>query len=190
MAILRFLFLKLMYTDQVADLNPPVEASSGQEWKFQISIFKAHIGRSSGRSKPPVEASSGQEWQFKISILTAHIGRSSGRSKPPWQRHLVAKNGNFRFLFLKLIQADQVADLNPLQRHLVDKNGNFRFLFLKVIQADQVADLNPPVEASSGQEWKFQISIFKAHIGRSSGRSKHPGRGIQWPRMAILDFYS
>ena len=43
----------------------------------------------------PVEASSGEEWQFLISIVKAHIDRSSGRSTPTSRRHLVAKNGNF-----------------------------------------------------------------------------------------------
>ena len=33
-------------------MYPRVEASSGQEWQFQISIVKAHIGRSTGRSTP------------------------------------------------------------------------------------------------------------------------------------------
>ena len=48
----------------LADLSPPVEASSGQEWHFHISTFRAHIDRSTGRYlPPPVEASSGQEWQ-------------------------------------------------------------------------------------------------------------------------------
>ena len=86
---------------------------------------------------PPVEASSGQEWQFQISIVTGHIGRSTGRSTPtPWQRHLVAKN------------------------------GNFILLLLKVIQADQLADVPPAVEASNGQKWQFQIAIVTGHIGR------------------------
>ena len=34
------------------------------------------------RSTPLVEPSSGKEWQFKISLVKAHIGRSSGRSTP------------------------------------------------------------------------------------------------------------
>ena len=46
--------------DQLADL-PPVEASSGQEWQYEISTVKAHIGRSTGRSTPLVQATSGQE---------------------------------------------------------------------------------------------------------------------------------
>ena len=37
----------------LADLPHPVEASSGEEWQFKISVVKAHIGRSSGRSNPP-----------------------------------------------------------------------------------------------------------------------------------------
>ena len=68
-------------------MYPPVVASSGQEWQYQIStvrvhIGRAHIGRSTGRSTPPVVASSGQEWQYDISNVRAHIGRSPGRSTP------------------------------------------------------------------------------------------------------------
>ena len=59
--------------------TPPVNASSGQEWQFHISIVKSHIGRSTGISTP-IKSSSGKEWQFKISIVEAYIGRSSGRS--------------------------------------------------------------------------------------------------------------
>ena len=44
--------VRVILVDQLANLSP-VEASSGQEWQFQISIVKAHIGRSTGRSKPP-----------------------------------------------------------------------------------------------------------------------------------------
>ena len=62
----------------------------------------------------------------------------------------------------------------PQYWHLVVKNGNFTFLLLEFILADQVADLLvdlPPVVASSGQEWQFHIATVRAHIGRSSGRS-------------------
>ena len=138
---------------------------------------------------PPLQASSVKEWQFQICIVKAHIGRSSGRSTTLQYRHLVSKNGNFRFPLLKFIQADQLADLTPLYRHLVSKNGNFRFLLLKLIQADQVPDLLPPVQASSVKEWQFQISIVKVHIGRSSTRSTPSSTGIQCQRMEILDFY-
>ena len=51
------------------------------------------------------------------------------------------------------------------------KNGNFTFLLLELILAEQVADLYPTVEASSGQEWQLHISTVRAHIGRSTGRS-------------------
>ena len=45
----------------LADLPPPVEACSGQEWHFHISTFRAHIGKSTGRTLCPlVEASIGQ----------------------------------------------------------------------------------------------------------------------------------
>ena len=44
------------------------------------------------------------------------------------------------------------------------RNGNFTFLLLEFILADEVADLLadlPPVMASSGQEWQFSISTVK-----------------------------
>ena len=44
--------LEFILADQLVDLPPQVEASSGQEWQFQISIVTAHIGRSTGRSTP------------------------------------------------------------------------------------------------------------------------------------------
>ena len=44
--------------------------------------------------------------------MLVHIGRSTGISTP-WERHLVAKNGNFRFLLLEFILADQLADKLP-----------------------------------------------------------------------------
>ena len=156
---------------------------------------------------------------FEISMVKAHIGRSAARSTHAGTGIQWLKNGNFKFLLLKLIQADQVADL-PLQyRHLMSKNGNFRFLLLKFIQADQLADLLPFLQVSSVKEQQFQISIVKVHIGRSAGRSNPPYRHlvskngifrflllkliqadhvadlppsstcIQCQRMAILDFY-
>ena len=76
------------------------------------------------------------------------------------------------------------------------KNGNFRSLLLKLIFADQLAHLPPsPVEASSGHKWKFKIAIFKANIGRSTGRSTppladiSPSTGILWSRMVISHCY-
>ena len=36
--------------------------------------------------------------------------------------------------------------------------------------APNLADLPTQVQAYNGEEWPFQISIVKAHIGRSSGR--------------------
>ena len=155
----RLLLLQVTSADQLADLPPPhVVASNIQEWQFQITIVRGHIGRLTDRSTPLVEASNGQEWQFLIAIVTGHIGRSTSRSIPLQQRILVPRNGNFRFLLLQVVQADQLA-------------------------------YHPPVEASSGQEWQFQIAIVKGHIGKSTGRSTPPSRGIQWPRMSISDCY-
>ena len=63
-----------------------VEVSNGKEWQFKISIVKAHVGGSSGRSDwqiyPPLDACSGKEWQFKVCNVKAHMGRSTGRSTP------------------------------------------------------------------------------------------------------------
>ena len=74
MAISPFLLLELLLADQLADLPPPlVEASSGQEWQYEISTVSAHIGRSPG-----------QEWQFHICTSRAPIGRSPGRSIAHW----------------------------------------------------------------------------------------------------------
>ena len=53
-------------TDELADLPPLVEAYNGQQWQFQISTVRGHIGRSigrsTGRSTLVVETSYGQEW--------------------------------------------------------------------------------------------------------------------------------
>ena len=71
-----FLLLELILVDLVADLPlPTVVASNGQEWQYEISTVRAHIGRSTGRCTP-IEACSGWEWQFQITTVRAHIGRS------------------------------------------------------------------------------------------------------------------
>ena len=62
---------------------------------------------------PAIVALSAQEWQFHIPTVRAHIGRSTAYLTPCWW-HLVVKNGNFTFLLLELILADQLADLPPL----------------------------------------------------------------------------
>ena len=54
---MKFILLELI----LADL-PPVLASSGQEWQYEIYTVRAHIGRSPGRSTSSVVASSDQEW--------------------------------------------------------------------------------------------------------------------------------
>ena len=56
-------------TPNLADLPPPIEHRSCEYCYTKL-----------GRSPPPIETSSGEEWQFQISIVKAHIGRSSGRS--------------------------------------------------------------------------------------------------------------
>ena len=51
------------------------------------------------------------------------------------------KNGNFTFLLLEIILADQLADLPP---PVVVRNGNFTFLLLEIL-----ADL-PPIVVKNG----------------------------------------
>ena len=180
-------------------IYPPQRHLVAKNGNFQIATVRVHIGRSTGRSTPPIEASSGQEWQFldcycqstywqiNWQIYPSHRGiQWSGMAildlycqSSYWPtRHLVVKNGNFRFILLELI----LANWPPLpQRHLVVKNGNFqiytvrvhigpqinwqiypshrgiqwsgmaifRFILLEFILANQLADQ----EASSGQEW-------------------------------------
>ena len=82
----------------------------------------------------------------------------------------MVKNGNFTFLLLEFILADEVTDLPPSIDLPVDLNADFRFLLLELILADQLADLPPPVVACSGEEWQFHISTVRFHIGRSTGR--------------------
>ena len=101
-------------------------------------------------------ACSGEEWQFHISTVRVHTGRSTGRSTMQYW-HLVVKNGNFIFLLLELILADQLEDLPPSIDLPVDLNEDFRFLLLELILADQLADLSPP----TGIKWsRMAISYF------------------------------
>ena len=81
----------------------------------------------------------------------------------------MVKNGNFTFLLLQFILANEVAGLPSWYWLLVVKNGDFSFLLLELILADEVADLLadlPPVLTSSGQEWEFYISSVTVHIGK------------------------
>ena len=59
---------------------------------------------------------------------------------------VVVRNGNFTFLLLGIILADELADLPP---PVVVKNGDFTFLLLELILADQVADLLADLPPSS-----------------------------------------
>ena len=55
-----FLQLELILADELADIY------------ITICTVRGHIGRSTGRSNPPVQASSGQEWQFHISTVSPY----------------------------------------------------------------------------------------------------------------------
>ena len=81
-------------------------ASSGQEWQYDISTVRPHIGRSTGRPTPQywhlVVKNGNMRFQLLELILAdqlgstviSHIGRSSARSTPlvasssqEWQFH-------------------------------------------------------------------------------------------------------
>ena len=94
----------------------------------------------------------------------------------------------FRFLLLKLLQADQVADVHSQQRHLVAKNVNFRFLLLKIIQADQLADLPPGGDIQWPRMAIFRFLLLKLLQADQVADLPSPSRGIQWPRMSIFRF--
>ena len=53
--------LQLILADQLADLTPQGQTSSGQEWQYKVSTLRVYIGRSTGIS------SSGQQRKFHIS---------------------------------------------------------------------------------------------------------------------------
>ena len=93
-----FLQLELILADQLADLIPQGQSSSGQEWQYEISTVRAHIGRSNGISTSQQECqfqillleliladlpllvatASDEEWQYEISTVRPYIGRSTG----------------------------------------------------------------------------------------------------------------
>ena len=58
-----------------------------------------------------------------------------------------------------LILADDMSDLPAEYYLLVIKNGNYTFLLLLVIMANEVADLlSPLVLPSTDQEWRLHIN--------------------------------
>ena len=76
---------------------------------FTFLIFELILADQLSRTTPlQVESSCDEEWQIYISTFTAITGRSTGRSTFPQYSHLVVKHGNFTFLLLKLILADQL----------------------------------------------------------------------------------
>ena len=77
--------------------------------KFRILLLELILANQLG-DLPPVVASSGQEWQYDISTVKAHIGRSTGRSNPSQWTDLIKKNGNFRFPLLHLILANPLSN--------------------------------------------------------------------------------
>ena len=84
----------------------------------QLNIEALHTVTPNLADLPHLQASSGEEWQFKISIVKAHIGRSSGRSPPKTGILLSGMAIVHCLLQLEFILADQLADIyfiSPLQ---------------------------------------------------------------------------
>ena len=142
----RFLLLKLIYRQISSQIYSPspVETSSGQECQFQISIVKAHIGRSSGRYTPQQRHLVATNGNFQNIVVKNPYRQMKWQIYPPCKRNLVAKNGHFQISIVKAHIGRSAGRSTPRWRHLVAKNGN------------------------------FQISIVKALIGRSAVRSIPP----------------
>ena len=104
--------------------------------------------------------------------------------------HLVVRNGDFTFLLLELLLADEVADLSPQMStdplntttlkladlppwHLVVKNGDFTFLLSELLLADEVADLPPNYWHLVVKNCNFIFLLLRVHISRSHGRFTH-----------------
>ena len=147
---------------------------------------RVHIGRSTGRSTPH-----GQEWQFQVSFVSGFYCYSSYR-QITWQIYPpVAKNGNFRFLLFQVsivtahIGRSPVRSMPPVH---ASSGQEWKFQSSIVSYRQINWQIYPPLQASSGQEWQFQISIV---LYRQINWQIYPlpPRGIQWPRMAIADFY-
>ena len=209
MAILDF-YCQVILADQLADLSPRRGIqwqrmaildfycqSSYRQINWQVPaqrhlvaknddftfLLLVHIGRSTGRSNPPGEASNGKECQFQISTIRVHIGRSTGRSTP--HRCIQQQRLGILDFYCQFILADKQFEISTVSSYW---QINWQ--------------IYPPIDASTSKDWVFQIStvssywqisnlrfLLSVHIGRSTGRSNPPRRGIQWQRMAILDFY-
>ena len=107
----RILLLELILADQLAVL-PLTRSASGSEGQFQLLLLELILADQLAHLSPPVLACSGQEWQFYISAVRDHIGISTSRSTPLVDLPVDLK-GNFRFLLLKIILADQLAHIPP-----------------------------------------------------------------------------
>ena len=94
----------------------------------------------------------------------------------------MVKNGNFTFLELELILADQLADLTPQRQTASGEEWQHEISTVRahIIQSNGLS--------SSGQEWQFHISTVIAHIDRSPARYTPPSTDIKWSRMAIFKF--
>ena len=185
--------LELILADQIADL--PLHTNI--QWSGMV-ISHCYCQSSYWQIKwhdlPPWQRHlMVKEWQFQIAIVKAHISRSSGRSTSCWYQHLVVKNGNFTLLLLELIQARSISRLtSPLlaiywSRMVISHcYCQSSYWSIKWQISQQIYHL---LLASSRQEWQFYISVVKAHIGRSSGRSTPCSSSIQWSRMVISHCY-
>ena len=117
--------------DQLADLCPHIKHRC-----------LAYCCTKPGRSTPLIKHRC-----LEYCLGTAHIGRSTGRSTPHIM-HLVAKNGNCRFVLLKLILADELADLPP-SRSASSSEWSFLISIVKAHAGRSTGRSTLPVQASS-----------------------------------------
>ena len=145
--------------DQLADhADTPHRCIEWQRMQFQISNVRLY-------------------WQIS-NLLTSTVSsywQINWHISTPWERHLVAKNGNFRFLLLDFILADQLADL-PQQTHIQQQRMGILDFYCQFILADQQFQIStisscigrstsrsPPIDTSSSKEWQFQISTVSSY---------------------------
>ena len=107
----RFLLLEIILAYQLADLLPLVDLPVDLKGNFRFLLLEIILADQLA-GLTPSRSASGSEGQFQISTVRDHIGISTSRSTLPVDLPVDLK-GNFRFLLLEIILADQLAHLTP-----------------------------------------------------------------------------
>ena len=121
-----------------------------------------------GSTHPPLVASSGQEWQYEISTVRAHIHGyiSPFILLDLYMLELILADQlaeidiaiyTVRFILLEVI----LADLPPIQA-FSGSEWQYEIYTVRV----HIGRSTPLENASSGPEWQHEIPTVRAHIGR------------------------